>query len=194
MRKCPGCGFLHCRCPPHDWRRAKGRKMTEDEFRRGVLLTEKQADAVYGPADPGDIFHPRNLCLTQEQQKQEPGLRTDAGKTRWDLLPFDALEQVAQVSSFGSRKYAARNWELGMSWSRMVGSLLRHLYARMRGERLDPDSNLPHLAHAAWNALALCAYDLRGVGRDDLKECAHGPIQPPAPAVQPEPRAPGAAG
>lgn len=109
------------------------------------------------------------------QVREEAALRYDGGKVRWDLLPFDALEQVAKVSTFGAIKYDAKNWELGMSWSRVFGSLMRHLTARMRGERLDPETGLPHLAHAAWNALALCAYDLRGVGKDDLDEIFHGP-------------------
>src|SRR4051794_41110030 len=108
------------------------------------------------------------------------GLRYDQGKTRWDLLPFDALNEVAKVSTMGAEKYAERNWEKGMRWSKMVASAVRHLYARMGGERLDPETDLPHLAHFAWNALALLAYDLRGVGEDDIGDCARGPrCEPP---------------
>lgn len=107
----------------------------------------------------------------------EQGLRYDAGKTRWDLLPFDALHEVAKVSTVGSIKYAPRNWERGMAWSKMVACAMRHLFARMTGERLDPETGLPHTAHFAWNALSLLAYDLRGVGEDDLGDCAKGPTR-----------------
>lgn len=102
-------------------------------------------------------------------------MRFDGDKVRWDLLPFDALEQVAMVATYGAKKYAPKNWELGMSWSRMFGSIMRHLAARMRGEIMDPESGLPHLAHAAWNAMALLSYELRGVGKNDLPEIYRGP-------------------
>ena len=111
----------------------------------------------------------------QSQLQHEAAMRFDGDKVRWDLLPFDALEQVAMVSTYGAKKYAPKNWERGMSWSRMFGSMMRHLTARMRGERLDPESGLPHLAHVAWNAIALCTYDLRSVGKDDLGEIFQGP-------------------
>lgn len=97
------------------------------------------------------------------------GLRDDAGKTRMELLPFDALEAVARVLTKGAAKYAPRNWERGMSWQKCVGCLLRHLTARMMGEKLDKETGEPHLAHVATNALFLLTYELRKIGTDDLK-------------------------
>lgn len=101
------------------------------------------------------------------ERKEEPGLRYDAGKARYDLLPADALHSLVNVYTAGAAKYADRNWEKGMSWSRCFGSLMRHCWAFWRGETFDPESKCHHMAHAAWNALALVAYDLRGVGTDD---------------------------
>ncbi len=95
------------------------------------------------------------------------GLRDDAGKTRFDLIPFDALLSVAKVYTQGAEKYAARNWEKGMLWSRCLGSLMRHLVAWETGEDNDAESKLPHMAHVAWNALALLTYHIRGTGSDD---------------------------
>lgn len=97
------------------------------------------------------------------------GLRYDEGKERWDLLPYDALFALVQVYTHGATKYAPRNWERGMSYGRVVGSLWRHFYKRfVLGERLDKESGLPHLSHFAWNAVALLTYDLRGIGTDDI--------------------------
>jgi Domain of unknown function (DUF5664) len=97
----------------------------------------------------------------------EPGKRYDVGKLRYDLLPPDALEQLVLVYTKGAEKYADRNWEKGMSWSRCFGPLMRHAWAFWRGEELDRESGLPHMAHAAWNCLALIAYTMRKIGNDD---------------------------
>ena len=77
-------------------------------------------------------------------------------KLRWELLPLDLVEQVVAVYTFGAEKYAENSWQnLPDGYRRYKAALLRHLTAYDKGEVLDPESNLPHLAHAAWNALAL---------------------------------------
>lgn len=101
-------------------------------------------------------------------RKPDPALRYDARKIRYDLLPPDGLEALALVYTKGAEKYADRNWEKGMSWSRMIGSLARHIKAFEKGEVYDPETGCHHMAMAAWNALGLCVYDLRGVGENDL--------------------------
>ena len=103
------------------------------------------------------------------------GVKHDTGKLRVDLLPVDALEAVAGVLKFGAAKYGERNWERGMAWSRVYGSLLRHLWAWWREEKLDTESGLPHLHHALCCLLFLVAYDLRGVGVDDRPDAQHAP-------------------
>lgn len=94
-------------------------------------------------------------------------IKHDQGKSRIELLPFDALEEVAQVMTFGATKYGDRNWELGFKWTRLIGSTLRHLFAWSRGEDKDPESGLNHMAHAACNVLFLLTFVVRGVGDDD---------------------------
>lgn len=95
------------------------------------------------------------------------GLRYDQGKARYDLLPADGIHELVLVYTKGAQKYADRNWELGMPWSKVIAPLLRHTFAWMRGERVDPETGLHHMAHVAWNALALVCYERRGIGTDD---------------------------
>ena len=95
------------------------------------------------------------------------GLRYDEGKERVDLLPPDALLELGKVYGAGSVKYAARNWEKGMPWSKVLGPLMRHLFKWMKGEKIDPEDGQLHIAKVAWNALALLTYELRGIGVDD---------------------------
>ena len=111
------------------------------------------------------------------ENKQEAGKRYDAGKLRYDLLPVDAVREVVRVYTKGAEKYADRNWEKGMSWSRCIGPLMRHLEAFREGkiwdDGIDPVTGQPgtgchHMAMVAWNALALVAYERRGIGTNDL--------------------------
>ncbi len=77
------------------------------------------------------------------------GVKYDAGKLRWDLLPMSAVEKIVAVMTFGAAKYGPNNWQaLDDFESRYFAALERHLVAWRRGERIDPESGLPHLAHA----------------------------------------------
>jgi Domain of unknown function (DUF5664) len=96
------------------------------------------------------------------------GLRYDGDKNRLDLLPPEWIWALGLVTTKGSIKYAERNWEKGMKWSKMIGPLMRHVIKFMVGEKYDPETGCHHLAMAAWNCLALMSYDLRGLGEDDL--------------------------
>lgn len=98
---------------------------------------------------------------------QEPAKRFDKGKLRYELIPADSLRELALVFTRGADKYGDRNWEKGMSWSRCEGSLKRHVEAWKSGEIFDKETGCHHMAMAAWNALALVSYELRGVGTDD---------------------------
>lgn len=75
------------------------------------------------------------------------GVKHDEGKAPLDLLDPLALEGLAGVLAFGARKYAAHNWRGGISWSRLLAALLRHTFAIIRGEYVDPESGLPHIDH-----------------------------------------------
>jgi len=122
-----------------------------------------------------ELLEQRRSHDALKQQKNEPALRYDAGKPRFDLLPSDALEEIAAVFAHGAEKYGDSNWlNGGMSWRRCLGSLLRHVFAWAAGRDLDDGpggSGLPHMAHAAVNCIFLLTYAKRKLGTDDrLKE------------------------
>jgi hypothetical protein len=99
-------------------------------------------------------------------EKRE-GVKYDADKDPWHLLPTDAIREVVKVLAFGANKYAARNWENGMAFSRCYSASLRHLTAWWEGEDKDPETGISHLAHAMCCIMFLLAYALRGTGTDD---------------------------
>ena len=96
-----------------------------------------------------------------EQFREDKGKKFDAEKPRMDLIPMDALLEIAKVLTFGSRKYGDRNWEKGIHRDRMRGAQMRHDAASMMGEPLDPESGLLHVAHKACDALMELALRLR---------------------------------
>ena len=75
------------------------------------------------------------------------GVKYDTDKTPYDLLDPVALEGLGNVLKFGAKKYASWNWAKGISYSRLIAALLRHTFAILRGELIDPESGLPHIDH-----------------------------------------------
>lgn len=86
-----------------------------------------------------------------------------------------ARTELAKVAGFGSRKYQRFNYLKGIDWSLSIDALHRHLAAFEAGEDRDYESGCLHMAHAAWHALALCSFVLRGIGTDD-RFPADGPV------------------
>jgi iron-sulfur cluster repair protein YtfE (RIC family) len=83
-----------------------------------------------------------------------PGRKDDASKTLAGLLKdfAPALLDVAEVGTFGAKKYARGNWlKVDNGLERYEDALWRHLLQHGK----DPESGLDHRAHAAWNLLAL---------------------------------------
>lgn len=78
-----------------------------------------------------------------------------------------ALIEVGKIAGFGGEKYERYNFAKGYKWSLSYDALQRHLMAFWAGENIDPESKLPHVAHAAWHCLALLTFSLRNKGTDD---------------------------
>lgn len=100
----------------------------------------------------------------------QPGVKKDEGKPRFDLIPWDAVEQVARVMTLGAAKYGDRNWENGLSHGRLLAAAFRHLTAYWLHKEeadLDPEFKTHHLANAACCVLMLLSSILRNLGEDD---------------------------
>lgn len=81
--------------------------------------------------------------------------KADVGKLLYDLLPPMAIEEVVKVLTFGTAKYAPDNWRKCDDLSRYRFAAMRHFEAYRKGEILDPETELPHLAHAICNLIFL---------------------------------------
>jgi hypothetical protein len=81
--------------------------------------------------------------------KASTGIKHDSGKPRMSLLDSSWLLGVADVLTFGEKKYAANNWRKGLSVSRLMDAAARHQASFNDGEDLDPESGRSHLYHAS---------------------------------------------
>jgi hypothetical protein len=101
--------------------------------------------------------------------KKSPGAKHDAGKVPiHSVLAYfpRALEQVARVSEHGAKLHGWNTWDtIDDPLTRYANADLRHELAICKGEQTDPESNLLHLAHKAWNALARLELTLKGEGK-----------------------------
>ena len=111
---------------------------------------------------------PQGFGKTTGQQLLPDGAyRANQGKPQWELMPVLALEEVAKVFTYGAIKYDQDNWRKGFPWRNVFGSAMRHMMAWLRGEDLDPESGIHHLACAATNMLFLLEYQINKIGVDD---------------------------
>ena len=96
------------------------------------------------------------------EKSSDTGLKHDAGKPMWHLLPWTQLKNVVQVltAPVVSGKYPAENWKkVPDARNRYFSACMRHLTAWWDGEKNDPDDGLPHLAHAACCLFFLMWFD-----------------------------------
>ena len=125
----------------------------------------------FGPECFGGTDYPDYPSTTTDAlhaSTHEGGVKHDSGKTRWDLVPYDALKQVADVLTIGAAQYGDRNWEKGIRHSRLFAATQRHLIAWWGGEDNDPQTGKSHLAHAVCDVIFLLAFVVRG--RADLDD------------------------
>lgn len=119
----------------------------------------------------GDTFQGVNDSVIEPLNASfegESALRFDDGKVDFTLIPVDAQEAEARVWSMGEKKYGRDNWT--KLWGletrvKVMKSIMRHGYAILRGEDLDPESGLPHAAHIRCNcAMLIRDYENRKAG------------------------------
>jgi hypothetical protein len=111
------------------------------------------------------------------------GIKYDSDKVRLDLWPVRAYLAIGQVITLGAKKYSPRNWQgLENFDDRFYSALQRHLTSWRLGEKNDPETGLPHLAHAGCNLVFLLSREL---GFDPMpRDSTDGPVGSPGHAEQ----------
>lgn len=95
------------------------------------------------------------------------GVKFDNEKPDMSLLSSIAVLKVAEVMTFGKRKYSANNWRGGIAYTRLLAAALRHIFAYLGGESKDPESGISHLAHACCCLFMILEFEVTRPELDD---------------------------
>ncbi len=99
-----------------------------------------------------------------------PGAKLDAGKTMPSLVLNDmarALLAVAEVATFGAKKYSRGGWQSVDNAIERYGDAQDRHRLKSAFEPVDADSGLLHEAHLAWNTLARLELILREIEKNE---------------------------
>lgn len=102
-----------------------------------------------------------------DRKPARPEIDTNGMDPRPDLVPPEIEVALSRVLAYGAHKFGDRKWEKGLSWSRVFGSTLKHLFNFWRGRATHPGSKLPVLWHALTNLAFLIVFEMRKQQGDD---------------------------
>lgn len=126
------------------------------------------------PAQPSHTAEKRELLpngdirITYYKVNNTGAQHFDRDKLPLELVDPILSKSVAKVLQFGiSKGYQKNNWRKGMEWSRVLGSLERHIADWKAGDTNDLESTLNHLAHAACDIMFLLYYERKFPELDD---------------------------
>lgn len=107
--------------------------------------------------DKGEVVVTENTATGGQKEQND---------IRLDLLPVEALWEVARVYGIGARKYEVNNWRKGYEWSNSYAAMQRHALRFWDGESMD-EGGFHHLAAVVFHALALMTFEREYPQGDD---------------------------
>ena len=100
-----------------------------------------------GAADEGPMSAP-SIMMTKYPD-DNPKTAFGEAKPKLSDTPTIGIQLMGEVHTNGAAKYGRFNWrEHQVSATVYYDAAQRHLMAWFNGETIDPESGLPHLAHA----------------------------------------------
>lgn len=100
-------------------------------------------------------YYEARIGIKAPVEKKDQAPKDDDGKLPLNLIPPEAIKLLGQVYAYGAKKYGRDSWRKGFEPGRLIAAARRHDLAYTQGEHIDPESGLPHAAHAAFNYLTL---------------------------------------
>lgn len=124
--------------------------------------------AHFPPFDTVDEPRQQELPLGQPKRAS---YKNDLGKPDMSLISPYFKTDMARALDEGAKKYGRDNWlKPGLNFCRVLAAAQRHLTAWEAGETNDPESGIPHLAHAACCLMMLHEYERRGLRRSEFDD------------------------
>ena len=108
------------------------------------------------------------MSLDDTSKATNPKDMIGSDKLPLHLWPMTATAMGSLALLEGALKYGRSNWRVaGVRVTIYVDALFRHIGAYFEGEDIDPDSGMPHLAHALACLAILVDADAAGKLVDD---------------------------
>jgi hypothetical protein len=102
------------------------------------------------------------IIIEDRRINDKGGVKADGIKKRPTLLLKScnkAVDSIIDVLEYGAKKYSADNWKK-VEHERYLDAAYRHMLAYTKGDVNDPETNMPHLAHAMCCLLFMLQMDL----------------------------------
>lgn len=126
-------------------------------------LTDRRSDTEYKCSKCGYIGYYEdfktlgkdsicNECYKYKKEKQTEGIKFDNDKLQFSLIPPEIKLYLAEILTFGAKKYAPDNWKK-IEVQRYYDAFERHMNAFQLGEENDAESGMHHLKHALTNMM-----------------------------------------
>ncbi len=140
--------------------------MRDDDTRNGMRSEWGNDGAPMMPLPPlpeVSTFGLREPFAPLENAKRDTfstGYQRDhsADKPGYEMLPPDALEELALLYTEGAKKYGRDNYRKGAPITRTCASMLRHAFKALRGDEDEGATErarlVRHFIATAWNALS----------------------------------------
>lgn len=124
----------------------------------GKAICELYTGGQCGGAPRFEKWTPREKTKV-ERVKEHGGMKFCKGKNRVGLVLQGfavAIWEMGWVGTMGAEKYTDNSWQtVPDAIQKYKEALDRHWLEWQMGEQFDPEFGTHHLAHVAWNALAL---------------------------------------
>ena len=124
-------------------------------MKRGFRRLGPFVEDIFKEGAVNEFMSDMKMAKNQGQMEvNEHGVKRESNKNRgrFDLIPYEALEELAKWYELGAEKYGDRNWEKGISVKDCTNRMARHSAKACNGW-MD-EGPFAHYAAVIWNAMA----------------------------------------
>lgn len=90
------------------------------------------------------------------------GLKENKDKLRFDLITTESMIGLAEVLTYGAKKYKPNSWQnVENGLDEHYAALMRHLISWRDGEIVDNETGLSHIKHVLANAMFLLHHETK---------------------------------
>ena len=109
------------------------------------------------PGSPSPGYNGSGVqIITPEMEARAEGIKHDSDKTRYDLIDWPFVEGMANVMTANVGKHEDDTWKsIEPFRQKHFSALMRHVVKWMCGEKLDAETGMSHLYHAACRLMFL---------------------------------------